>query len=452
MGLTMGRRVKEVALGTRTARSKLAPRHKPYFRLVTEGIHVGYRRSTVPNRAGTWLARRYLFGAYETELLGTADDLPDMSAEGVKVLTFAQAETAARDWARGKAAAARAATTKIELVRTAVETYIAQRIARDSRAGRNAQLRLNHHVLNAPIAAMPLLALTDQDLKVWRGGLKRGGRAKERSEAPLTLATLARLLNDFRAALTEGASNTKAPADLLTTIRNGLKAPKAATRIREKQVLPEADVRRIVVAATALDDDFGDLVAMLSSTGSRFDQVARVTVADFQPDARRVMVPVANKGNGARQITHTAVPLAQDVVERIRPLTAGRAGHEPLLMRWHHRQVPGDISRNIASTWEQAERRQWKHSGEMARLWDSALQAAGMPETVVPYALRHSSIVRMLRSGLPVTLVAKVHDTSAAMIQKHYGAFIVDASEDLLRAAAVSLGSANVVQLHTKTA
>jgi hypothetical protein len=94
----MGKRVKEVALGTRTARMKLAPRHKPYFRLVTEGVHIGYRRSTVPNRAGTWLARRYLSGAYETEILATADDLPDLPADGAKVLTFGQAETAARDW------------------------------------------------------------------------------------------------------------------------------------------------------------------------------------------------------------------------------------------------------------------------------------------------------------------------------------------------------------------
>lgn len=448
----MGKQVKEVALGTRTARMKLTPRHKPYFRLVTEGIHVGYRRSTVPNRAGTWLARRYQSGAYETELLGTADDLPDMPADGAKMLTFAQAETAARDWARGKAAAARAAATKTELVRNSVETYIAERIARDPRAGRNARLRLNHHVLAAPIAGVPLLALTEEDLHSWRVGLKRGGRSKKPSEAPLAPATLARMLNDFRAALTEGARKAKAPADLLTTIRDGLKAPKAATRVRERQVLPEADVRRIVEGATALDRDFGDLVALLGATGSRFDQVARVTVADFQPDARRVMVPVANKGNWAKQITHTAVPLADDVVARIRPLAAGRPGHEPLLMRWHHRQVPGDKARGIAPCWERVERRQWKHSGEMARLWDATLNAAGVPETVVPYAFRHSSIVRMLRSGLPLSLVAKVHDTSAAMIQKHYGAFIVDASEDLLRAAAVSLGSANLIQLHAAKA
>ena len=44
--------------------------------------------------------------------------------------------------------------------------------------------------------------------------------------------------------------------------------------------------------------------------------------------------------------------------------------------------------------------------------------------------------------GLPVRLVAAVHDTSAAMVEKHYGAFIVDATEDLLRRAVVPLSPA----------
>ena len=56
--------------------------------------------------------------------------------------------------------------------------------------------------------------------------------------------------------------------------------------------------------------------------------------------------------------------------------------------------------------------------------------------------MRHSSIVRGLRAGLPVRLVAAVHDTSAAMIEKHYGAFIVDATEDLLRRAVLPLAPA----------
>jgi hypothetical protein len=49
-----------------------------------------------------------------------------------------------------------------------------------------------------------------------------------------------------------------------------------------------------------------------------------------------------------------------------------------------------------------------------------------------------------LRAGLPVRLVSAVHDTSVAMIEKHYAAFIVDAVEDLLRRAVVPLLSGEV--------
>jgi hypothetical protein len=38
----------------------------------------------------------------------------------------------------------------------------------------------------------------------------------------------------------------------------------------------------------------------------------------------------------------------------------------------------------------------------------------------VPYSLRHSSIVRALLAGTPLQLVSSAHDTSLAIIQKHY--------------------------------
>ena len=69
-------------------------------------MHIGYRRSTVAGRAGAWLVRRYLStGNYETANLGAADDTPNMPSDAVRVLTFDQAQTAAREWARNRVAA-----------------------------------------------------------------------------------------------------------------------------------------------------------------------------------------------------------------------------------------------------------------------------------------------------------------------------------------------------------
>ncbi|CAH1653506.1 hypothetical protein BOSEA31B_10939 [Hyphomicrobiales bacterium] len=76
----------------------------------------------------------------------------------------------------------------------------------------------------------------------------------------------------------------------------------------------------------------------------------------------------------------------------------------------------------------------------MQRDWKKALTLANV-EYAEPYSLRHSSIVRGLTKGLPVRLVAAAHDTSIAMIEKHYSAYIVDATEDMLRNAITPLAA-----------
>ena len=439
----MAKRVQEANIGTRAARQKLAPRHKPYFRAILEGLQLGYRRSTVKGRPGSWLVRRYLgAGRYETEALGLADDLPDVDlpADGRRVLTADQAQAAAREWARDRQQAAmdqeREATTPT--VRAAVEAYIAARTQRSAKTGRDAELRLSHHVLDAPLAEKNLATLKPADLATWRDGLRRGGRGAD-GTGHLAPATLARLLNDLRAALGAAARKARLSGEVLFTIQEGLRAPEAPTRAREKMHLSDDDVRSLVEAALAEDADFGALVLVLAATGCRFDQAARLTVADLQASNRRIMVPTSAKGRGEKQTTHTAIPLPDDVLARLRPLVAGRRGAERLLLRWHHEQAPGEKATGKLPAWVATERRPWRVSAEMSRAWRAMLATAELPLDVVPYALRHSSIIRALRAGLPVRLVAAAHDTSVAMIERHYGAFIVDAAEDLLRRAAVPL-------------
>ena len=66
---------------------------------------------------------------------------------------------------------------------------------------------------------------------------------------------------------------------------------------------------------------------MLAGTGARFSQAARIQVCDLKR-ASRVMVPASQKGKGAKARTKIAVPLGDDVIARLAPLTEGRKGHE----------------------------------------------------------------------------------------------------------------------------
>jgi hypothetical protein len=75
---------------------------------------------------------------------------------------------------------------------------------------------------------------------------------------------------------------------------------------------------------------------------------------------------------------------------------------------------------------------------ESPRPWQAIRERAGMRQ-VISYALRHASIVRGLRKGLPIQQVAKLHNTSVKMIERHYAKYIATALEDLARAAVVPL-------------
>lgn len=279
---------------------------------------------------------------------------------------------------------------------------------------------------DAKLASMPVDRLTAKALSDWRAGLPE----------TLSPAGVNRLFNDLRAALNAhiAAHWRDLPPTLSREIAAGLKALPDAQSAR-RALLSDSDVRRVVEAAYGIDADFGALVLVLASTGARFSQAARITVADFQPEAARVMVPSSLKGTSSKARRSAAVPLGADVVERLERLIAGRSGHEMLLEHWVARRAGN------AFVWEPVQRAPWRDAYAMLRNWKKTLRVAGVPY-VEPYALRHSSIVRCLREGLPTRVTAALHDTSSTMIERHYASYILDAVDELSRKAIVPLVSA----------
>ena len=440
----MANRVRDAVLDSPTARIKLKPQPKPYFRAIDRGLHLGYRKGKT---GGTWVARRYLGDErYVVEALGRADDR--QAANGTTVLTFQQAQDRARGRVRQVEEAERiAALGPTITVRGAVTAYIESCEVREAKIRnglplrRHTRSRLAKHVLSVELADSALQTLTVDDLQKWR------------SHASITLTdgSVRRISNDFRAALNAAVRRHAAqlPAMISTTIRNGLAVQSASAPVaREAQILPDADVRRIV-AATAEVDAEGDwdgdlhrLVLMLAATGLRFSQVTRMTVADVQVEQNRLMVPVSRKGTGSRHTSHIGVRVAPDVIAALSPALVGRRGTETLLMRPRWQTVTVRVQKKVG-------RVPWGNATEMSRTWSSVLEKAGLPSDLVPYALRHSSIVRGLRVNLPVRLVAALHDTSTAMIEAHYSAFIVTALDELAALAAVSLVTPAPAQLRS---
>lgn len=432
----MARVSADLRLQDRSARTRLAVRQNPYWRMVCEGQHLGYYKGA---RGGTWVARYRppgIDGNGTKQALGVAEDFGD--ANGETILSWKQALDKAMHWfdlqERG---GTESALNPDITVADAVATYIAMRNKRRaSQAGReirsDAASGLTRHVLgDRRLAGLALAKLTEADLKAWQ---ERTLRRR---------ATVQRLANDLKAALNRSWIEHRRglPGDLPVVIKHGLAIEPQDLRraqARENQVLPDDQIRRIVAAAIALDEDFGRLVVLLAATGARFAQVRRMRVADVQAEQGRVMVPESFKGK-KQAAAYIRVQVGNDTLGTLAAVTQGRGPGAPLLERWRHVQVRTDARRNATQVWERGERGPWTTASEMTRMWQQACENAGLPPTTIPYALRHSSIVRGLRVGLPIRLVAALHDTSVAMIERHYSRWITEGLDEMAARAVVPL-------------
>jgi integrase len=290
----------------------------------------------------------------------------------------------------------------------------------------DAHYKLHAHVLaDKRIVDIALRDISELDLRAWQ---KRLILEKASSTQ--------RLLNDFKAALNATyASHRKVlPGDLPMTVKYGLAIDTPAipmARARDNQILSDEDIRKIVAAAVDIDEDFGRLVAVMAATGARFSQTRRMTVGDALLDQSRLMVPQSFKGH-KKDSQPIRVAIGQDIADILKPVTTDRPNNAPLLERWLVKQI-------TAVKWERYERGPWKTASEMTRSWNAAVKKAGLPQTTIPYTLRHSSIVRGLRVGLPIRLVAALHDTSVVMIERHYARWIVDGLDELAARAVIPM-------------
>ena len=430
----MSKTLVEAPLTTPNARSKLKP--GIHWRGIDPDTHLGYRKGA---RGGRWVVRWYRGdGGYSQSTLATADD--QFPADGKEILSFNQASRNARAHVHEERSGLRAiANGAVLTVRDAVESYVAMREQREKdnegQGGplkRAAKSSLGRHVLQSKLAAIPLHKLEDDDLRSWRGTL------------PDTLAygTVRRITNDLKAALNMAAEvhRKKMPVELSLVIKNGLKADQSRSVEARRQVLSDSELNSIIQAAKVVDSeqewdgDLYRLILLMAATGGRFSQLRRLTIADLQFDKRRIMLPSSRKGRGQKQTEKIAVPLGDEVIVALRAACKGKTSISVLLERWRHKQVG-------PAKWERTERGAWRAASELNSPWAAILSKAGLCDETVPYALRHTSIVRGLRVGLPTRLVAALHDTSVGMIEKHYAAFVVDAMNDLATRAVLELSA-----------
>jgi hypothetical protein len=403
------RHTRATRLETRTSRLKLDARKKPYFVGVAPGVALGYRRL---KGAGTWNVRAADgSGGRWLKSFAIADDHED--ANGNSVLDFWQAQDQARIIARGDNGATAGNGNRPITVGEAIDNYAAELKSRNADAYNVTRIRFH---LPPALANKTVGLLTVRDLRQWRNGLLKKG---------LVPASADRSGRALKAALNLASKEDPARISNTNAWRDGLaRLPDA--EVARNEILTDSDVRALVAAAYALSPEYGLWVEVHAVTGARTSQLERLEVRDLQDSKSnpRLMMPSSHKGK-QRRVERKPVAIPVSLAKALRRGAADRASDAPLLI------PPG--GETLLRNW-------------LKRI----VKAAKLKPGTTMYALRHSSITRMLILGTPIRIVAVHHDTSVPMIEKNYSRHIGDHADTLVRRGLLDIGApagGNVVPL-----
>lgn len=140
--------------------------------------------------------------------------------------------------------------------------------------------------------------------------------------------------------------------------------------------------------------DVGEFLQGLATLTLRPGALAALTVAAF--DRRSRLLTVGKDKAGADRKILLPPTIAKWVEDRAK----GKLPSAPLLARADGKAWDKDA---------------WKKPVK------AAARAAGLPEEITAYAMRHSAITDLVTDGLDLLTVAQLSGTSVSMIEKHYG-------------------------------
>ena len=409
----MGRAVRDARLDKRDARLKLTPRKEPYWRLISDGAHLGYYRGT---RAGRWFARFRKPGGVSTvyvkEKLGEADDIRD--ADGETVLNFRQADEAARAWFAKQVAGT--GRPKSFTVGDALDEYVKNYGGKST-----ADLTSRVRIIRTALGEYQVTDLTAKIVSDWHkeraaspAKLRTGKFATEANTRAVTSgdavrrrkSTANRDLTVLKAALNRAADHRDwLPVNAWAKVKPFRDVDSAKLRY-----LADDEARRIV---NATDEDFRPMVRAALLTGGRYGELRLAKVRDYDREAK-VLWLIETKGG----VTRPAY-LDEDGVALLDLATAGRKPDDPLFTR-----PAGEA---------------WGKSHQLRRMTDASQRAK--IEKAGFHDLRRSYGARFARKGVPMAVIAEAMGHKDERItRKHYAHLAPSYVSETVRAAVAGLG------------
>jgi len=419
LGLAMARTLRDAKLDTRASRQRLRKRREPYWRSISGGLAVGYRKGS---NGGTWIARHYSAEhGRRYHAIGTTDDIAD--ADGAHVLSFAQAQEAARKWFIDLARHDRGEHHSGPYsVRECLEEYLTWFQAH-RKSGVDARSRIETHI--APkLGDLQCVRLTTAEIQKWLRDLansparlrtKRGAKkpnfrelAKGDDEAiRRRRASANRTLTVLKAALNRAWREGKILADDAWRWVEPFEEADGA-RVR---YLTVAEAKRLINGS---DPDFRRLAQAALATGARYGELAALRAADFNPDSGTIHVRTSKSGKGRH------IVLNDEGTALFKSLAAGKPGDALLLVK--------------------ADSSSWSPSHQ-ARPMTTACNRAKIKPPVSFHILRHTWASLAVMAGAPLMVVARnLGHADTRMVERHYGHLAPSFIADAIRAAAPKFG------------
>ena len=410
----MARIVDSTDLRNREKRLRLAIRKKPYWMTLNEGEHLGYYRG---QRVRKWVARFRQSGGpyrYQEATIAEADDYAD--ADVIKILSFKQAQDAARKWfARIQQGGGQEVVHYY--VSNALDDYLNGFLGKDLQ---NTRLRIEA-IVRPQLGQYDVTRLTPRIITDWHLAL---------AKTPARLRTAVGAAQNFRptADTSDARRSRRSSANRILTIlkaalnvayRNEKVAddhawrrvkPFAKIDAPRLRYLDENESRRLV---TGCNENFRPMVKAALLTGARYSELAALEVRDFDRPSRTLWLRETKAGKPR------AVYLEGEGFQLVVHAIVGKSSSDLIFPR--------------------PDGKKWG-AAHQVRLMFAACKAAGLDPAGF-HDLRRTYGARLARKGVPMAVIAEaLGHADERITRKHYAHLAPSYVSETIRKAVAGLG------------
>jgi integrase len=404
----MARTRQDAKLNTRSARIALKQRSEPYWRSVSKGLAIGYFKGA---NGGTWIARHFSVDTGRRKAaLGVADDFID--ADGIRVLSFDQAQAEAHAWHRRLAHLDTGEVVSGPYtVAQLMEDYLKDRQKKKRKDLSHTRYTINAHILPI-LGKIDVAKLTRNKIETWRDSLA-GDDTSDPEKLRKKQATANRIFTILKAALNFGYKSkdnriaTKAAWEKISPFRQ-VDAPK----IRHISI---SECKRLIEACP---NDFRKLVRAALYTGGRYSEIASLRVSAFDAESNTIHIAMSKSGKAR------TVALTDEGTSFFKSVADSKGEDEFLFTH--------EVGRHKGKAW--AHSQQTYHMNE-------ACEVAEISPAISYHILRHTYASQLAMSKTPMPVIAaQLGHADTRMTERHYAHLGQSYIADVVRANLPSFG------------